>query len=166
MKKLVIIRHAKSAWDNPSLSDHERPLADRGLRDAPKMAQRLKERDIHPDLLMTSDAKRVLQTAEITAEAFKIRKEAILQTPTFYHASASVIFNSIKEAHQTIGTLFVFGHNPGLNDLVNRLGCDLDNLSTCGQVGFLFDVTDWKKITPKNARFWFLDYPKLEFPNI
>jgi phosphohistidine phosphatase len=160
MKKLVIIRHAKSDWGDPYLDDHSRPLAERGLRDAPKMAQRLKKRGIYPDEMLSSDAERAKATALITAENLKFAKEDIRFTPALYHASAHSIFAEIKKAKDPVNILFVFGHNPGLNGLISLLGGKIDNLPTSGQFGFTFDTDSWKDVSAKNAEVWFFDYPK------
>jgi phosphohistidine phosphatase len=160
MKKLIIIRHAKSSWDDPFLNDHERPLSERGYRDAPQMAQRLKKKEIYPDAMLSSDAERAKTTALITAENLHFPKEKILFTNQLYHASASSIFEEIRKTKNDIKTLFVFGHNPGFNDLIDKLGGEIDNLPTSGQFGFKFDVDAWDEISPKKAKVWFFDYPK------
>lgn len=160
MKKLVIIRHAKSSWDEPFLNDHERPLADRGLRDAPKMGNRLKKADIFPDAIISSNAERAKATALITAEQVKFPTHKIRFTPNLYHASAATILSEIKKTDNSVKTLFVFGHNPGQNDLIWKLGGEIDNLPTSGQFGFKFDVDNWSDIDSKNAKVWFFDYPK------
>ncbi len=160
MKNLVIIRHAKSSWDDPLLNDHQRPLADRGLRDAPKMGNRLKKKGIIPDAMISSDAERAKATALITAESLDFPKEKIRFTPYLYHASASDMLSEIKKTADSVHTLFVFGHNPGENDLIWKLGGEIDNLPTSGQFGFKFDVNSWSDIGKKNAKFWFFDYPK------
>ena len=160
MRNLLIYRHAKSLWDNPFLSDHARPLAERGLRDAPQMAQRLKRKKIFPDLILSSDAERAKATALITAENLHFPRERIEFTPKLYHASASTILSLIQQTQDDINTLFVFGHNPGLNDLVELLGGIIDNLPTCGQFGFNFETGHWTNISQHNAKGWFFDYPK------
>lgn len=160
MKKLVIIRHAKSSWDDAFLDDHERPLAERGLRDAPKMANRLKKADIFPDAIISSDAERAKTTAFITAENLSFPKQKIRLTPNLYHASASTILSEIRKTDDAVKTLFVFGHNPGQNDLIWKLGGEIDNLPTAGQFGFKFNVENWSEVDRKNAKVWFFDYPK------
>ena len=160
MKNLLIYRHAKSAWDNPFLSDHERPLAERGLRDAPQMAQRLKRKNILPDLMLSSDAERAKATALITADNLHFPREKIEFTQRLYHAPARTILSQIQQTQDDVGTLFVFGHNPGLDDLVELLGGVIDNLPTCGQFGFNFETAHWTHISQHNAKTWFFDYPK------
>lgn len=166
MKRLVICRHAKSAWDDPFLSDHQRPLAPRGLRDAPEMAKRLKKEGIYPDSILTSDARRALQTARITADELEIGEKKIVITPKLYHAGANTILQQVRSSSAEINTLFIFGHNPGFNDLIETLGNHIDNLPTCGQFGLIFGVEKWDDISAENARFWFFDYPKSKFTNI
>lgn len=160
MKKLVIVRHAKSSWDDPFLNDHARPLAERGLKDAPKMAQRLKKEKVYPDAILSSDAERAKATALITAEVLDFPKQDIVFKHGLYLASAASLLTEIKKTDDEVKTLFIFGHNPGLNDLISKLGGDIDNLPTSGQFAFKFDVKKWEDISSKNAKVWFFDYPK------
>lgn len=160
MKKLLLYRHAKSSWDDPYIEDHERPLAARGLRDAPYMAQRLKKRGIFPDSILSSDAERAKATALITAENLHFPKEQIIRNADLYHASKMALLREIKKTDDRFELLFLFGHNPGLTELINFLGGDLDNLPTCGQFGFILNIHRWADITAENAEVWFYDYPK------
>jgi phosphohistidine phosphatase len=160
MKKLVIIRHAKSSWDDPFLNDHERPLADRGLRDAPKMAKRLKKEKIYPDAIISSDAERAKMTTLMTAESLDVPTKKIDFKKDLYHGSLNQIMSEIKKTGDNVKTLFLVGHNPGLNDLIWKLGGEIDNLPTAGQFGLKFDIKSWDEISAKNAKFWFFDYPK------
>ena len=86
MKMLYIIRHAKSSWADPIASDFERGLNDRGKRDAPKMGKRLKEKEIHPDIVISSPAKRALSTARRISEVLKFKKERVKTDSKLYHA--------------------------------------------------------------------------------
>ncbi|AWW29791.1 histidine phosphatase family protein [Echinicola strongylocentroti] len=160
MKNLIIYRHAKSSWEDPYLDDHLRPLAERGLRDAPRMAQRLKKGGISPDHFLSSDAERAKATAYITAENLHFPKNEIVLAPVLYHASANTILKTIQNIPNHKHTALVFGHNPGFNELIWKLGGQIDNLPTCGQFGFIFDADNWKEIGQKNAKVWFVDYPK------
>jgi phosphohistidine phosphatase len=160
MKRLILIRHAKSAWDNPALDDHDRPLADRGLHDAPKMANRLLARDIYPDLLISSTALRAKATAEFIARALGHRAEEIVLERSLFHASYRSILGHLRSQDDRYNTIMIFGHNPGLTDLVNYLGGDIDNLPTCGQYGFMLKSTYWNDLRPETVDTWFFDYPK------
>jgi phosphohistidine phosphatase len=166
MKKLLLIRHAKSSWDNPLLPDHQRPLSKRGLRDAPEMGKRLVNKKVTPDLILSSDAVRAMHTALLIAKELVYPKSKVDSTREMYHASAKGILSVIRGTSPTIETLFLVGHNPGINDLISLFGEEIENLPTSGQFGFLFDVEDWENTSPKNAHFWFFDYPKLKPPHI
>lgn len=160
MKKLIFVRHAKSDWGDPFSPDHKRPLSLRGLRDAPFMAQKLKKKNISLDLILSSDAKRAEATALITAENLHFPKSQIKFSPNLYHASSHTLLLEIKKIQDEHETVFLIGHNPGLNDIIELLGGDLDNLPTCGQFGFTFKSESWSEIRPENAEVWFFDYPK------
>ena len=160
MKKLLLYRHAKSSWEDPYLEDHKRPLALRGLRDAPYMAQRLKKKAVFPDAVISSDAERAKATALITAENLHFPTDQIEWRHSLYHASEKTLLREIKQTDDLFSVLFLFGHNPGLTELVNLLGADLDNLPTCGQFGFTFNTDRWADISAGNAEVWFYDYPK------
>lgn len=160
MKKIILIRHAKSAWDNPWLPDHDRPLSDRGLRDAPIMAKRLKKRKIQPDLILSSTAIRAVETAKIIAKELEFPEEEIVYEKNLYHAPPNKILKYIHLQKDSKDTLVVIGHNPGFNELIEYLGGNLDNLPTSGQFGFLVKCDQWSDFGPKTAEFWFLDFPK------
>ena len=163
MRKIIFLRHAKSSWDNEYLSDHDRPLSERGLRDAPRMATRLKEKNIMPDLILSSTAKRAKETAEITAKSLGLSQSIICFERNLYHASPKEILNQIKiHADQSIETLIVVGHNPGFNDVIEYLGGSIENLPTAGQFGFKLSIREWSEISPEKAEVWFFDYPKKE----
>jgi len=160
MKRLILIRHAKSAWDNPLLSDHDRPLAARGLEDAPKMAHRLSKRGIHADLLLSSTALRAQSTARFIASELGYPAEGIVQENTLFHASSRSILKFLWLQDDKHDTLLVFGHNPGFTDLVNYLGGEIDNLPTSGQFGFTLNSAHWADLKPEAVETWFFDYPK------
>ncbi len=163
---MLLIRHAKSSWEHPELTDHERPLANRGLRDAPEMGTRLKKRGIYPDLILTSDAVRAEHTALIIAERLALPKDKLKTTSSLYHSSATSMLSLVKNTSASIHTLFLVGHNPGMNDLIDRLGGENDNLPTAGLYGFIFPINEWKEASYGKANFWFMDFPKLKFPDI
>lgn len=162
MKNLILIRHAKSSWENPWQNDHDRPLAERGLRDAPIMAKRLKKKGIYPDIILSSTALRAIETAKITAQELSFPEEKIEAEKSLFHASPNMILKCIHQQKDTVETILVFGHNPGMNDLINELGVNLDNLPTSGQLGFKLDAESWSELNRKNVQFWFVDYPKKE----
>jgi phosphohistidine phosphatase len=163
MKTLYIIRHAKSSWDDDSLSDFDRPLNERGKRDAPSMGKRLKEKSVHPDLLYASPAKRAFSTARRIGEILGYDKEKIKTDRRLYHADSDMIFSVLRGLKAKHDTVLVFGHNPGLTDFVNAMMNDktfVDNVPTCGVVAFNIAIDDWKDLKPKSGTMLFFDYPK------
>jgi phosphohistidine phosphatase len=160
MKKIILVRHGKSAWNNPNLTDHDRPLADRGLNDVPEMGLRLKEKGIAPDLILSSTATRASQTAEIIAEVLHVPKSIIAFDKNLYHASYAMILKCIQRQDDSNELIFVVGHNPGLNDFIDFMGGNLENLPTSGQYGFMVDTDHWIQLRPENVKTWFIDYPK------
>lgn len=163
MKTLYVIRHAKSSWDVKTLGDIERPLNDRGKRDAPRMGKRLKEKDIHPDLIISSPAKRAFSTAKKIARILKYPKDAIRIVDKLYHADEDAmlqVVNNLKDKHSIV---IMFGHNPGLTDFVNSIlseELDIDNVPTCGVVAFQFQSERWEQVTWGTGKILFFDYPK------
>ncbi|MEB2776977.1 histidine phosphatase family protein [Algoriphagus sp. D3-2-R+10] len=160
MKKIILVRHGKSAWNNPNLTDHDRPLADRGLNDVPEMGFRLKEKGIIPDLIISSTATRASQTAEILAEVLHVPNSKIAYTKNLYHASSAMILKCIQKQDDSNQLIFLVGHNPGMNDFIDFFGGNIENLPTSGQYGFLVDSDHWVQVRPENVRTWFVDYPK------
>ena len=160
MKKLILIRHAKSAWDDPSLADHDRPLAERGLRDAPMMAKRLNKRGIQADLMISSSALRAKETAKFVAKELGYSKDKIVLESSLFHASPHSILKYLRNQDDRYDTILVFGHNPGFTDFVTYLGADIDNLPTAGHFGFKLNSAHWADLKPEMVEVWFFDYPK------
>jgi phosphohistidine phosphatase len=162
MKTLYIVRHAKSSWDNPMIADFKRPLNERGLKDAPRMGKRLKEKAIHPNAMITSPAVRAIETCKAIASAIQFSQENIMQEAQLYHASAEAILNVIRRSSAKTGSQMLFGHNPGLTDFVNMMcpNADIENIPTCGVVGISFHTDAWIDISDKNSEVLFFDYPK------
>ncbi len=163
MKTLYIVRHAKSSWADPIASDFERGLNDRGKRDAPKMGKRLKEKEIHPDIVISSPARRALSTAKKISEAIKFEKQRINTDSRLYHASEDIILSVVQDINDNQEIAMIFGHNPGLTDFVNAISSEeinIDNIPTCGIVAFSLPVESWKDVTWKSAKLALFDYPK------
>jgi phosphohistidine phosphatase len=161
MKTLIAIRHAKSSWDNPLLRDFDRPLNERGERDAPRMGKRLKEKRIVPDLMLSSPAKRALNTCERIADILQYSHEKIKTDRDLYHADEESILRVVKNLNDKHDCVLIFGHNPGLTDFVNRLtNSTIDNIPTCGIVCCSLHVDSWKIVEWDNEKVDFFDYPK------
>ena len=163
MKTLFIIRHAKSSWDASNIDDFERPLNDRGKRDAPRMGKRLKEKDIQPTLLLSSPAKRALSTAKRIAKVLKYPKDDIKTDRRLYHADEETMLTVVRELKDKQDVVMIFSHNPGLTEFVNSLmdgELDIDNVPTCGVVAFQFSLDAWKDVDWGKGKLLFFDYPK------
>lgn len=119
MRRLILIRHAKSGWDNPLLADHDRPLAPRGRRAAPLVGRWLRQAGFLPVTALVSTARRTRETWELIAPCLppaEVRPE-----PGLYAAAAGTILSTIREAGEPAETLAVVGHNPGIGDLAGLL---------------------------------------------
>ena len=161
MKMLYVIRHAKSSWDHPLLNDFNRPLNERGERDAPRMGKRLKEKYVVPDLMLSSPASRALNTCEKIAEVLGYPVEKIKTDDDLYHAEDEEILRIVKKINDKHNVVLIFGHNPGLTDFTNRLtDTIIDNVPTCGVVACSFHIGSWKEVDWKSGKVEFFDYPK------
>jgi phosphohistidine phosphatase len=117
MKTLVLVRHAKSSWDNPGLSDFERKLNKRGVRDAPYMGKVVKEKGIQPDLIVSSPAVRALTTAKFFAHALDYSEDQIDKRESIYTSGPRQILTIINHLDDELNTIMLFGHNPDLTTL-------------------------------------------------
>ena len=161
MKKLLIIRHAKSSWNDITQQDFDRPLNDRGHKDAPRMAKRLLKDEIEIDAFISSPAVRALTTAEYFAEAYDVKKKNIIQEQILYHPEPKIFFEIISNLDDDYKTVAIFSHNPGITEFVNQL-CDVrvDDMPTCAVYGVKADIKGWKDFSNSEKKFWFFDYPK------
>lgn len=160
MKTLVLVRHAKSDWNNESLSDRERPLNERGKRDAPEMAKRLRKQDLKIDAFVSSPAKRALRTARYFAEEFGVEKEDIQVEERLYGAGP-LQFENVVASLEEVDSAVLFSHNPGITEYANTL-CDVrtDDMPTCALFAVQARVESWKDFAGAEKKFLFYDYPK------
>lgn len=161
MKTVFLVRHAKSDWADPSLSDFERPLNHRGKRDAPVMAQRLLERKINVDVFISSPAKRAARTAKIFAETFDYKKGNIDFKEKLYLAEPEIFLSVITDIGNDFDSVAIFSHNPGITDFANQLtDARIDNIPTCGIFAVAAKCDKWKDFESAEKKFLFFDYPK------
>lgn len=161
MRTLFLIRHAKSSWDTPGLRDFNRPLNDRGLHDAPKMAKILVKQGVKPDLLVSSPAKRALTTALFFAEAFGIADADVVQEKNIYEAAPADILQVVSRLPDSAQTVLLFGHNPTLTEVANRFSDGfIDNIPTCGIVQIESQADSWKAFAEGNAAVKKRYFPK------
>jgi phosphohistidine phosphatase len=162
MKKLIIVRHAKSSWTNIGMSDFDRPLNERGNKDAPEMANRLFKRNINIDAFVSSTANRAFTTATYFAKAFGKNQAAIMAVPKLNHAAPATFYNVIESLNDDFNTVILFSHNPGITDFVNELTTtSIDNMPTCGVFAVHVETNSWTDFATAQKAFWFFDYPKL-----
>ena len=160
MKCVILVRHAKSDW-SVDADDFDRPLNERGKRDAPVMAERLLKRKLQIDAFVSSSAKRALRTAKIFAEQLGIGKDEIIQTRELYLAPPGKFFEVLGRLDDKIGTVAVFSHNNGITEFANNLGIALiDNMPTCSIFAFTIDTDRWADMKEAKKEFLFFDYPK------
>ena len=146
VKTLFLVRHAKSSWDDPALPDKDRPLNDRGKRDAPKMGERLAKRDAKPDLILSSPARRALKTAEIFAEELDYKRKAIVVDDRLYAATSDDLLDVIRKLGEKVERAMMFGHNPELTELAHRFSSEITHMPTCAVAEFTFDTKSWSKL--------------------
>ena len=161
MKTLTLVRHAKSSWRDTSLSDRDRPLNNRGERDAPIMGKRIAEAGIRPSLLISSPAVRAWTTARIFASALNYPLEFLQRENELYLASLDSLLDVVAAQEAGFNNIMVFGHNPGLTDFANYLSPGLtNNLPTAGVVSVEFDREDWLLYVRPRTDLILHDYPK------
>jgi phosphohistidine phosphatase len=161
MRLLTLIRHAKSSWDDSSLSDFERPLNERGQRDAPVMAARAVQFFERPDRLISSPALRAITTARIFAQTLKISDADIVIQQKIYAASAGSLLNIVQSFSDSDHHVMLFGHNPGLSDLAHLLApSTFDGLPTCGIAHLALSGKTWDEAAPDCGDLLRFTYPK------
>jgi phosphohistidine phosphatase len=148
LRRLTLLRHAKSSWQEAGIDDCDRPLNQRGQQDAPVMGRRLLARGSRPSLILTSHARRARDTAQLIAR-------------DLYLATPEQIMAVIARQADSFRDIIVCGHNPGLTELANLLtGSEIDNIPTCGMAVIDLDMDSWSGITTASGSLHRFDYPK------
>ncbi len=161
MKRLTLLRHAKSSWGQPGLADHDRPLNQRGKHDVPVMGRRLVAHGLRPSLIVTSPAKRARQTAKLLAREIGYPIEFLQTEKSLYLADPVSILAIIEAQEDTFSDMVVCAHNPGITALANQLsGLSIDNVPTCGMVILEVDTDSWSDITVSPRKCVAFDYPR------
>lgn len=161
MKKLFIIRHAKSDQSFFG-NDFERPLNERGRSDAPIMAKRLVDKEYKIDALICSPAVRAKKTAEAFAGSLQIPLDEIIFVSALYQAPVEVFYDTIAALPDNLNTVALFSHNPGITYFVNSLDTKtkVDNMPTCAIFAAEAAITQWKEFAKAKKECLFFDYPK------
>ncbi len=165
MKQLVLIRHAKSSWKDPSLTDLKRPLKKRGERDARDMAGRLAFLNPPVEKVFLSPARRVVQTIELMTAETGFAEGLTQMVPELYTFSYEDLMIFLRQHGGDFDTLAVVGHNPAITDLVNFLTLEeLANVPTCGLAIIDLDIDGWDQIRAGQGTLRHYDYPKNDQP--
>jgi phosphohistidine phosphatase len=159
MKTLFLIRHGKSSWDETTLPDEDRPLNDRGKRDAPKMGERLAKRDVKPDLILSSPVMRALMTAEIIAKKLGYKLKDIVVDDRLYAVEADDLLHVIHKQQQA-GARDAVWPQPRVDRTRASLSSEITHLPTCAVAEFKFDAKSWSNIGKVKPAKVTLDYPK------
>ena len=162
MKRVVIVRHAKSVPYGYE-DDFNRNLTERGEKDAAKISLELKEHGIKADIMISSPAKRALKTAHIFAESLGFDISKITEVKDIYDGmTTSQFLKLIHELHQSAEAVFIFGHNPDFQYLVDNLLRDLgSNMPTCSTIGIDFDVARWEEVETRKGEKVFHFIPRM-----
>lgn len=161
MKKLYMIRHAKSSWSDITLDDFDRGLNKRGKESVKLMGSRLKERGVTPDIIISSPALRAKTTAEVIAKKIGYGKNTVFKDE-IYEAEPETLHRILTQIDDKYNSAFLFGHNPGFNMLAEEYVGFEENIPTCGIVEIAFNCDSWENIGRDNAKLISFDYPKKE----
>lgn len=146
MKNIILVRHAKSSWEF-NLTDHERPLNDRGFKDADLVSKYLISDMLHPDLILSSDANRAKTTASIFIKNLNLESTKMHLVHDLYDFTGGNLLEVIKSCDDSVSNVMIFGHNHAITGFVNTYGDKfIDNVPTCGVVFIECDISNWKNL--------------------
>lgn len=161
MKRIYIVRHAKSSWADLSKRDHERPLNNRGRADAPEMARFAKDNGYIPQIIISSDAKRAKETAYAFSKILGVAGSDVSLDSSLYHAPEDVYFDVVNLLDDQVASVGLFGHNPGITYLANSITNEyIDNVPTCGLLVINSTAAHWSEVSPANCELAAFHYPK------
>ncbi len=162
MKTLLLIRHAKSSWDDPGQKDFDRPLNARGLKDAPMMAKRLINRKVKVNAFISSTAKRARKTCELFMKEFGADPDTMILQSKLYLAEPIAFIEVIRKIDEAVDHAIIFSHNNGITDFANQLTtARIDDMPTCSVFAIKIKTDNWADFEQAEKDFWFFDYPKL-----
>ena len=152
MKTLYIVRHAQKDESNPEQYDYDIPLAKKGEEDSKLLGEKLKQKDLQVDLIVSSPAVRARETAQIIADAITYRK-SVVYNEVIYQAFLNEIIGSITYTFDTVNSLMIEGHNPSLSALAITYAGFKEEMKTASLIRIDFDCSSWTSIDKSNARF-------------
>ena len=159
MKTLYVLRHAKSSWENQNQTDFERPLNERGLQTAPRIGKLMRAQKFIPDLIVSSPAARARITAEMVRDAASFRAE-IQFDERIYEAAIKNLFEVLGRISNNAGSLLLVGHNPGLENLVERLTGEFRLMPTAALAVIELNIEEWSEIDYNSGRLCKFIVPK------
>ena len=161
MKSLLLIRHAKSSWKDPSLTDLQRPLKKRGIRNAREMAERIGELKLEIQKIISSPARRAVQTLDEMADATGFGQDSVQIMPELYSFDYDDVIVSLKTMDDLWQSVAMVGHNPAITDAVNFLALEhIGNIPTCGIALLELDIDHWTDLRAGCAPLQHYDFPK------
>jgi len=161
MRTLTLIRHGKSSWSDSSISDWERPLKERGKKDALLIGYKLQEDGIIPDKIVSSSARRAYDSAKRISECIEYPESEIAITDDIYFATMDQLIQIVQNLNDEWEHVFLFGHNPYFTDFANKFGDkSISNLPTTGVYQISFKCDNWKDISESNGKTERLLVPK------
>ncbi|HEV3470971.1 MAG TPA: histidine phosphatase family protein [Pyrinomonadaceae bacterium] len=159
MKSLLLLRHAKSSWDDPRLADFDRPLNDRGRRAAPLVGRHMRERKIRPDLVVCSPAERARRTIALVAEAAGL-SAPVRFDERVYEATAAGLLEVVSQVEDAAGEVLLVGHNPGMEELLELLTGEARRMPTAALARVRLDIDNWSQLRPRAGRLEWHVKPK------
>ena len=160
MKDIYVLRHAKSSWDNSNLSDFDRPLADRGISDAKKMSNFLKDMNIKIDRVLCSNAIRAKETFDLTADGFNFEIDKATYLDKLYFGDTTTIIQDLKELDESLNNILIVGHNPTLHYLVEILTNESINRFTTCNLATISHDGEWVSLNSQQCSLKSLIRPK------
>lgn len=162
MKKLYLMRHAKSSWEEPGVPDFSRPLVSKGVRKTGRIIGYLTDHGVTADLILSSPAVRALETARLVAAGIGYPAGRIRTERVIYGGNAEHILDLIFTVPDEVESLILFGHNPVITDLANFfLRPGIDDMPTSCMVGLSFEAKSWTEIPSASSATDFIIYPKI-----
>jgi phosphohistidine phosphatase len=150
-KKLYLVRHAKSSWGYENVSDMDRPLKNRGIKNSYEMSALLEQRGVQPDLILSSPAVRALHTAIIFASQLKFPYSDLHIEELIYFSDEHAILEMVKKTSDAVSSLMLFGHNPIISNLANLfLDQQVEYLPTAAVAELVFETNSWMRINKGN----------------
>ena len=162
MRILYLLRHAKSSWSDAGLDDHDRPLNERGIHDAPRMAEHFRTRNEKVDLIVSSTAARALATAQVFRHVLSLPESALITVPRLYLATPSALLSQLNAVPDPVGSVMFVGHNPGISEFAEQLsGRPLGDLPTAALVRIDLPFESWALASRGTGDLVWQDHPKM-----